>query len=338
MKRRNILKAAAAGVAAAPLAMTASNSQAASTVRLRMQTYWGTESDDIHNAFVDDIKVSSDKSLRVKRFRGSELVPNADMLQAVSKGTIDMCQGYAGYWPGQLDIASIEAGLPGAWTDYDEAQYICETKGLNDLVREAYAEKGVHYLGPIMGGPFDLLTTKPVNSLDDLKNMKIRATPSVAKVLEKFDIPTVYLPGGELYLGLSTGTIDGVIYAGTNEYKAMKLYESAKYYTFLGMVNPGYADDMLINKAKWDSLSDGHKRIIEMAYAKHARKMHTWMVSGSIEAGTEGLFEFNTLPESDQQRLREAAKVIWDEEAAKSPRNAKAIQILADAAKATGRG
>ena len=123
MKRRNILKAAAAGIAAAPLAMSASNAQAADKVRLRMQTYWGTESDDIHNEFIDDIKVSSNKSLRVKRFRGSELVPNADMLQAVSKGTIDMCQGYAGYWPGQLDIASIESGLPGAWTDYDENNF-----------------------------------------------------------------------------------------------------------------------------------------------------------------------------------------------------------------------
>ena len=337
MKRRNILKAAAAGLVAAPLAMNGANATAGSTVRLRMQTYWGTESDDIHDAFVDDIKTASNKSLRVKRFRGSELVPNAEMLQAVSKGTLDMCQGYSGYWPGQLDIASIEAGLPGAWTNYDEAQYIMETRGLGDLVREAYAEKGVHYLGPIMGGPFDLLTTKPVKSLDDLKKLKIRATPSVAKILEKFDIPTVYLPGGELYLGLSTGTIDGVIYAGTNEYKAMKLYETAKYYTFLNMVNPGYADDMLINKAKWESLTPEHQRIISMAYAKHARKMHTWMVSGSIDAGTEGLFEYSSLNEEDSQRLRNAARVIWDEEAAKSERNAKAIKILADAAKATGR-
>lgn len=338
MKRRNILKAAAAGLAAAPLAISSTNAQAASKVRLRMQTYWGTESDEIHDQFLDDVKVASNKSLRIKRFRGSELVPNADMFQAVSKGTIDMCQGYAGYWPGQLDIASIEAGLPGAWTNYDEAQYIMESKGLIDLIREGYAEQGVHYLGPIMGGPFDLLTTKPVKSLDDLKNMKIRATPSVAKILEKFDIPTVYLPGGELYLALSTGTIDGVIYAGTNEYKAMKLYESAKYYTFLNMVNPGYTDQMLINKAKWDSMSDEHRRIIEMAYAKHARKMHTWMVSGSIDAGTSGLFEFSTLPDEDSARLRKAARVLWEEEAAKSPRNAKAIEIIAAAAKATGRG
>ena len=71
MKRRNILKAAAAGLAAAPLAISSTNAQAASKVRLRMQTYWGTESDEIHDQFLDDVKVASNKSIRIKRFRGA---------------------------------------------------------------------------------------------------------------------------------------------------------------------------------------------------------------------------------------------------------------------------
>ena len=244
MKRRDLIKSAATGLAAAPLAMGATFANAA--VNLRMQTYWGKEANEIFEAFVGDVKTASNDELRIRRYTGSSLVPDAEMFQAVGKGTLDMCQGYAGYWPGQLDIASIEAGLPGAWTNYDEAMYVMETKGLIGLIREAYAEHNVHYLGPIMGGPFDLLTKQPVKSLDDLKKMKIRATPSVAKILQQFDIPTVFLPGSELYVGLSTGTIDGVIYAGTNEYLSMKLYEAAKYYTALNMVSPGYTDQTLV--------------------------------------------------------------------------------------------
>ncbi|WP_027857074.1 TRAP transporter substrate-binding protein DctP [Marinobacterium jannaschii] len=335
MNRRNLLKAAAAGLAAAPLAVTSTSAQAATS--LRMQTYWGKEANDIFKSFTDDVKTASKKSLRIRRYTGSSLVPDAEMFQAVGKGTIDMCQGYAGYWPGQLDIASIEAGLPGAWTNYDEAMYIMETKGLIDLIREGYAEQNVHYLGPIMGGPFDLLTKKPVNSLDDLKKMKIRATPSVAKILDQFGIPTVFLPGSELYIGLSTGAIDGVIYAGTNEYMSMKLYEAAKHYTSLNMVSPGYTDQMLINMDKWKAMTDDQRAIIETSFAKHASKMHTWMVSGSIDAGNSGLFELNSLSAEDSARLRNAAKVIWAEEAAKSDRNKKAIGILEAAAKATGR-
>ncbi|MGG2395665.1 TRAP transporter substrate-binding protein DctP [Pseudomonas sp. SH1-B] len=335
MKRRDLIKTAATGLAAAPLAMGATFANAA--VNLRMQTYWGKEANDVFNAFVNDVKVASNDELRIRRYTGSSLVPDAEMFQAVGKGTIDMCQGYAGYWPGQLDIASIEAGLPGAWTNYDEAMYVMETKGLIGLIREAYAEHNVHYLGPIMGGPFDLLTKQPVNSLDDLKKMKIRATPSVAKILQQFDIPTVFLPGSELYVGLSTGTIDGVIYAGTNEYLSMKLYEAAKYYTALNMVSPGYTDQILVNMDKWKGLTDEQRKCIELGFANHASKMHTWMVSGSIDASTTGHFEMSALPPEDSARLRKAAEVIWEEEAAKSERNKKAIDILKEAAKATGR-
>lgn len=335
MKRRDLLKSAAAGLAVAPLALGATSAHAKTT--LRMQSYWGKEAKDVFKSFTDDVKTASNKSLKIRRYTGGAIVPDAEMFKAVSTGTIDMCQGYAGYWPGQLDIASIEAGLPAAWTNYDEAMYIMETKGLRALIQEAYAEQNVHYLGPIMGGPFDLLTKEPVNSLDDLRKMKIRATPSIAKILDQFDIPTVFLPGSELYVGLTTGTVDGVIYAGTNEYLAMKLYEAAKYYTSLNMVSPGYTDQMLINMDRWKAMTDAERTIIETSFAKHASHMHNWMVSGSIDAATTGKFVMSSLNEEDSARLRKAATVIWQEEAARSERNKKAIDILTAAAKATGR-
>lgn len=337
MKRRDLIKAAAAGLVAAPLAMAAGTSQAAGTTRLRMQTLYGTETDDLYKAFANDVKTSSNKSLRITRFRGSELVPNDQMLDAVGKGTLDMCQGYGGYWAGQLDIAKIESGIPGAWTSYDEAMYVHEAKGLGDLIKEAYADKGVHYLGPVFGGPYDLLTKEPVNSLEDLKKMKIRATATVGSILQKLDIPTVYLPSQELYIALSTGAIDGVIYGGSLEYKALKLHETAKHYTYLNMINPGYADGMLINKKKWDGMPPEHQKILELAVAKHSRDMHAWNVNGCLDVNGEGIFEFGALPAEDSKALTVAAMDVWKEEAGKSERNAQAIQALTEGAKATGR-
>jgi len=337
VKRRDLLKAAATGIAAAPLALSSTSANAGDKVRLRMQTLYGTETDDLYKAFADDVKTVSNKTVRIQRFRGSELVPNDQMLDAVSKGTLDMCQGYGGYWAGQLDIAKIESGIPGAWTSYDEAMYLHQNKGLTALLEEAYAEKGVKYLGAIFGGPYDLLTNKPVKSLADLKNMKIRATATVAAILEKFDIPTVYLPSQELYVALSTGAIDGVIYGGSLEYKALKLHEAAKYYTYLNMINPGYADGMLINQKKWDAMSEDQQKAIELATAKHATNMHAWNVNGCLDVNAEGIFEFASLPAEDSKALTAAAMDVWKEEAKKSARNEKAIAAITATAKATGR-
>ncbi|MEH6443534.1 MAG: TRAP transporter substrate-binding protein DctP [Oceanospirillaceae bacterium] len=337
MKRRDLLKASMTGLALAPLATASAVTNAGDKTRLRMQTLYGTETDALYKAFGKDIKTASNGTLAITRFRGGELVPNDQMLDAVSKGTLDMCQGYGGYWSGQLDIAKIESGLPGAWTSLDEAQYLHQAKGLSELISEAYAEKGVHYLGPVFGGPYDLLTTKPVKSLEDLKKMKIRATATVAAILEKFDIPTVYLPSQELYIAMSTGAIDGVIYGGSLEYKALKLHEAAKHYTSLNMINPGYADGMLINKKKWDGMSKDQQKVIELATAKHATNMHAWNVNGCLDVNAEGIFEFASLNTADSNALTAAAVDVWQEEAKKSARNAKAIEAIQATAKATGR-
>lgn len=333
MKRRQFLGTALAGAAVS----ASTQALGADKIRLRMQTYWGKEADAIFDAYTDNVKDATDGAIRIQRFTGSSIVPDADMLQAVSSGTLDMCEGYGGYWPGAVDVAAIESGLPGSWTTYDEARFIFETKGLKEIVREAYAEQNVHYFGPVFGGAYDLLTKEPVNSLEDLKSMKIRATPSVASVLQKLDIPTVFMPGSELYVGLSTGAIDGVIYGGPSEYKQLKLFEPAKYYTYLNMVNPGYTDDVLMNMDKWNSLSDPQKKIMEMAYETHAANLHNWIVSDNIQAASEGIMEFSTIPAEDSAALVAAAQAVWDEESEKSERSAKAIDILRTVAKAAGR-
>ncbi len=337
MKRRQFLGTALTGAGAAAAMGVSSQAFGQSKIRLRMQTYWGKEADAIFDTFTDNLKTATDGIIRVQRFTGGSIVPDAEMMKAVSAGTLDMCEGYGGYWPGAVDIAAIESGLPGSWTSYDEARYIFDTKGLRDLVREAYAEQNVHYFGPVFGGSYDLLTKEPVKTLDDLKTMKIRATPSVAAILQKLDIPTVFMPGSELYVGLGTGAIDGVIYGGPSEYKQLKLYEAAKYYTYLNLVDPGYTDDVLMNLDKWNSLSDAQKKIMEMAYETHASNLHNWIVSDNLKAASEGIMEFSRLPAEDTAALVAAAQAVWDEEAAKSERAAKAIEILRSTAKAAGR-
>lgn len=329
MNRRNFVKTALTTTAAASIAAPAlaADDKKAKTVRLRMQTYWGKEANSIFDSFTDNVKTASEKSVRIKRYPSSAIVPDAEMFSAVSKGTIDMCEGYGGYWPGKIDIATLEGGIIGAWVSADEAQYALR-KGLLEAAREAYAEHNIYYLGAVLGGGFDLLTKKPVKSLDDLKNMKIRATPSVAKVLQQFDIPTVFMPSSELYVGLSTGAIDGVIYGSPIEYTGMKLYEVAKNYTSLNMLMPGFNDNVLINLDKWKSLSDAQRKIIELAFAEHATNLHNWLVEGFYEEEYTKHFEFSKLPEAEAKRLRDAATTLWEEEAKKSERNKKVVDLL----------
>ncbi len=329
MNRRNFVKATVAGAAATSLAAPAlvSADEDKKKLRLKMQTYWGKEADSQFKTFTDNVKIATDGQIKIKRYPGGAIVPDAEMLEAVSKGTLDMCESYAGYWPGKVDMALIESGMPGAWTDYDQATYLFNN-GLTDLVAESYAEMNIKYLGVVMGGPFDLLTKTPVKSLEDLKKMKVRATPNMAKILQKFDIPTVFMPGSELYVGLSTGAIDGVIYGGPMEYVGMKLFEVAKYYTRLNVLNPGYTDCLLMNMDKWNTLSDADKKIMELACTTHAENMHGFLMAASYDSDYTSKFDFTELPAAESKQLRDEARKLWEEEAKKSERTQKAVKLL----------
>ena len=66
--------------------------------------------------------------------------------------------------------------------------------------------------------------------------------------------------------------------------------------------------------------------------------MHNWLEAGNQRIIDEGeMFQFSTLPEEDSRRLAEASLPISEEEAARSERNAKAIDILIENAKDQGR-
>lgn len=330
--RRAALGAIAGAAAFASLATAAT----ADTVRLRFHTFYGTEIDDIAKKFRNTVKEMSGGTLRIQYFRGGELVASDQFADAVSKGTLDIVHGHGGYWSGQVDIGNIEAGLPGAWASVDEAKALFESPEVDALLTEAYAEAGTVFLGKGYGHNYDLLTKEPVTSLEDLKTRKIRATSNVAKVLDHFGIPTVYLPAQELYIGMSTGVIDGAIYGGPVEYEQLKLHETAQHYTFLNMLMPGWTETFLANPAKWDSLSDEHKEILNVAIAQFADDIHQWLADGNAGVA-EGTFEYATLPEADSKELTKASQGVWAEEAARSDRNKALVDALIANAKAQGR-
>lgn len=336
MKLSTFVKSALATSIAA--SVVASQFAYSDTVRLRMHTFYGTEVDQMAEDLQERVEEASDGSIRIQFFHGGELVDSDQFVDSVARGTIDLAHGVGSYWPGTVEIGTIEGGLPGAWVNVEEARDIFANQGLEELVSEAYAEQGVEVIGRGFGSDYGLLTREPVESLEDLKDMRIRATSSIATVLDKFDIPTTFLPGEELYVGLSTGVIDGAVYGGPVEYEQLKLQEVAEHYTDINLLNPGWTEIAFVNPRKWESMSEEQQQILTEAIDQYLLDVHNWLEEGNQKIIDEGtLFQFATLPEEDSRRLAEAALPIWEEEAERSERNAKAIEILINNAKEQGR-
>lgn len=114
------------------------------------------------------------------------------------------------------------------------------------------------------------VTTGPVNTLDDLKGLKIRVQESqqmmdMVNALGANPTPMAY---GEVYSALQTGVIDG---AENNwpSYESTSHYEVAKY--FVVDEHTRVPEVQMISKATWDKLSDSDKNIIKESAAASAK-------------------------------------------------------------------
>ena len=109
-----------------------------------------------------------------------------------------------------------------------------------------------------MGGWFN----KEINSVDDLKGLKMRIPGLGGEVLKRAGGTPVNLPGGELFTSLQSGAIDATEWVGPYNDLAFGLYKAAKYYYYPGFHEPGTCLEAMINKDAYEALPKDLQSIV----------------------------------------------------------------------------
>ncbi|KEQ16654.1 TRAP transporter substrate-binding protein [Endozoicomonas numazuensis] len=207
----------------------------------------------------------SDGRLTVKVYGGGELVPPLEVFDAVSNGTADMGHSGAYYWKGKEPAAQFFATVPfglnaqeiSSWIHYGGGQELWDDlyKPFN-LKPFAGGNSGVQ-----MAGWFN----KEINSLEDLKGLKMRIPGMGGEVFKRLGGVPVNLPGGEIFTALQTGTIDATEWVGPYNDLAFGLYKAAKYYYYPGWHEPGTMLEFTVNLEKWNALPADLQAIVTTA-------------------------------------------------------------------------
>ena len=106
---------------------------------------------------------------------------------------------------------------------------------------------------------------KEINSLEDLKGMKMRIPGLGGEVFSRAGGTAINLPGGEIFTSMQTGVIDATEWVGPYNDLAFGLHQVAKYYYYPGWQEPGPSLELIINKEAWDELPLDLKAIVENA-------------------------------------------------------------------------
>ena len=174
-------------------------------------------------------------------------------------------------------------------------------------------EKGFHLMGFLDLGTRHIMTTqKTINSIEDLKNLKIRNMENQVQLdsFTAFGASPLPMAYGELYTALQQNIIDGAEAANTNYY-SKKFYEAAPHWAMVGWTND--LGICVVAKNFYDSLSDEHKQIIDECTKEMIDKERELYTASEDECLELLKGEGIEITEPDREPFIEAAQSVYDQ-------------------------
>jgi len=260
---------------------------AADKIELKMSSVWssGIQLIEIDRNFVKLVNAMGGNDFKIKFFDGGTMVPPFELFDTVAKGTLDMGGDWGGYWPGKDESFNLIGTQPMGMTATDYMLWIYQGGGF-DLIQETYGKFGLVALPfGVIGSESGIRSNKPINSLKDLKGMKIRMGGKLqGKILKDMGAVQVNLAGSEVYQALEKGVIDACEYNIPSVDAMMGLQEISKYWATPSWHAPGAMMSVLINKKVWDKLPAERKEMLKTAAMANLMWSYTFLEYQNIGA------------------------------------------------------
>ena len=211
------------------------------------------------------VEEMSNGQMQITVYGAGEQVPAFGVFDAVSSGSHQMGHSGGYFWKGKVPAAQFFTSVPFGLTADEINAWVNRGGGL-ELWREIYEPFNIYPIpagntGTQMFGWFN----KEINSLQDVKGLKMRIPGIGGEVLKEAGGIPVTLPGGELFTALQTGVIDATEWVGPYNDLTFGFHQAAKYYYYPGWHEPGPMLELLINMDAWNSLPKHLQVIIETA-------------------------------------------------------------------------
>jgi TRAP-type transport system periplasmic protein len=204
-----------------------------------------------------EVEKRTNGRVKVTHYPGATLTPPVQTYDSVVKGIADVGLSFCSYTRGKFPLTEaidlplgIKSGLQG-------------TKMANEYFKKfkpkEFDEVKLAYLST--SPPHILFSKKPVNNLEEMKGLKIRATGTSAKVVQALGGAPVGMPMGEAYDSLSKGVVDGIVCP----YEPMKGWKLAETVSSCTEYEQVYANVAFVamNKEKWNAISKSDQQAIE---------------------------------------------------------------------------
>jgi TRAP-type mannitol/chloroaromatic compound transport system substrate-binding protein len=323
--RRRFVLAAGAGAAAvaAPSIVSAQG-----PVSMRWQSTWPSK-DIFHEFALDYAKKVNDMTggdLRIEVLPAGAVVPAFQLLDAVSKGTLDGGHGVLVYHYGKQTALALWGSGPGYAMDANMLLAWHKYGGGKELLEKLYASIGANVVsfpyGPMPTQPLGWFK-KPMARLEDFRGLKFRTVGISIDVFTGLGAAVNALPGGEIVAAMDRGLLDAAEFNNATSDRVLGFADVSKVCMLQSYHQNAEQFEITFNKDKYNALPEKMRAIIANAVDAASADM-SWKAidrysKDYVELQTKDNVKFYKTPDAILKKQLEIFDEVAKKKAAENP-------------------
>jgi TRAP-type mannitol/chloroaromatic compound transport system substrate-binding protein len=327
--RRDLLKTAgAAAIISSPYVIRASAKPGAI---LHLQTYAGSELGryvvkpgvDIFN------KIAAGEGWRIELHYSDDIVPQKKLWDAVASGAVDIAQSDEGSSGCPLDIAIFSGYFPFACRYPLDVSVLWSHGGIKEIWEDAYKEvPEITWLGCGSWDPCNIITKKPILSVEDLKGQKLYTFDPGGEFLKGYGVIHVPMLYEEVYTALQNNLLDGTAWCGVTEAYTVGWAKNTRY-CLTNNIDGAWVGSYFINTERWNQMPFKVQDMLRLSIDQSHYYRLYWYWWGEEYYRDEGnRLELTTIPLNEWHAVENDAIRFWGTIAMTSPRRDKVVKVL----------
>ena len=270
MDRRNFVRSAGVGAIGSGMLAAPAIAQSQPVLKWRLTSSFPKNLDTIFacaETFSRTISEATDGRFHIQVFPPNEIVPGLQAADAVTNGSVEMCQTSSYYYVGKDPTFAFGTAVPFGMNARQQNAWLYFGGG-QDLLNAFYEKYKIYSLpggntGAQMGGWF----RREIKSVADLNGLKMRIAGLAGRVVAKLGVSPQQIAGGEIYQALEKGTIDATEWVGPYDDAKLGFNKVAPYYYYPGWWEGGPTIHFFVNLDKWHALPKSYQSLITSAAA-----------------------------------------------------------------------
>ena len=270
MNRRKFVRAAGVSAIGSAVLAAPAIAQSQPVLKWRLTSSFPKTLDTIFavaETFSRTVSSATDGNFHIQVFPPNEIVPGLQAADAVTNGSVEMCQTSSYYYVGKDPTFAFGTAVPFGMNARQQNAWLYFGGG-QELLNAFYEKYKIYSLpggntGAQMGGWF----RREVKSVADLNGLKMRIAGLAGRVVSKLGVSPQQIAGGEIYQALEKGTIDATEWVGPYDDAKLGFNKVAPYYYYPGWWEGGPTIHFFINIEKWHALPKSYQALLTSAAA-----------------------------------------------------------------------